>query len=818
VRPAASPSESDAPITVEFVDQRQPALYLNGPVIRLGRSPTADVVFPPNDTAISANHAKVVSQNGELIVFDTESKNGVYVNGGRVGRAKLNPGDVVRLGPTGPELRFALSVGAEKPSLAEALRQGLTVGMQAVTDMPSVGEAQVLGEYPLGARPLRIGRAEDCDVRLDSMHVSAHHAEVVREPSGVVRVRDLRSTNGIFIGGARVTEGVLPPGTDLVVGPFFLRFTGATLRLFDTRSRSWIDVVDVEHYIGTNLILDGISLSVQPGEFVGFLGPSGAGKSMLLKAMCGSMRATRGHIVVNGLDYYQNYNELKHLVGYVPQDDIIHTQLTVEDTLRYAAALRLPPELGKQFREKRVLDVLSALELQNHRHLPAWRLSGGQRKRLSMGVELLTEPNLLYLDEPTAGLDPNLEEKMMVLFRELALRGKTVCCVTHVLDHIDLCDKIALLYGGRLAYFGRPQEALGYFGVRKLADAYHVLEEHAPEHWRDELRRRQQVRRPTAVAPQVAAAPPVRRPRQRSGPGPLRQLVTLSRRYARILTEDPKHSLILLLQAPVLGVLVALATRGGPPARRPTSVMFLMLGLAAFWFGCVNAAREITKEAPVTARERMVGVGVFPYVLSKFLVLQLLSLIQVAILLLVVDWLGPPRQLAADGGRFAVVLGGVPGAYWMALGNLYLTALGGIGLGLVISSVAGNSDKAMSLVPLALLPQILFAGALDVPKAGTFTRVAGYGVGVNWSYDLFRRDIACTPEELVLHRAPDCLASFDPNKAGDVMGHNAAPGREIVLLVKDGLYSTNVDVAVMAGMVALFFAVVLFLQWRKRPL
>jgi diguanylate cyclase (GGDEF)-like protein len=226
VLPVASPSASDAPITVEFVDQSQPTLYLNGPVIRLGRSPTADVVFPPNDTAISANHAKLVAQNDELIVFDTESKNGVYVNGRRVGRAKLNPGDVVRLGPTGPELRFSLGPASEKPSMAEALRQGLTVGMQAVVDMPSVGEAQVLGEFPLGAKPLRLGRAEDCEVRLDSMHVSAHHAEVSRDPSGTVRVRDLGSTNGTFCRGARIDRQELEDGDKILVGSgTVLKFT-----------------------------------------------------------------------------------------------------------------------------------------------------------------------------------------------------------------------------------------------------------------------------------------------------------------------------------------------------------------------------------------------------------------------------------------------------------------------------------------------------------------------------------------------------------------------------------------------------------------
>jgi len=810
------PAQAESSIVVEFLDGRGPPLYLNGPVVRIGRSPTADVVFPPNETAISANHAKVVLRDGELVIFDTESKNGVYVNGRRVGRAALKPDDVVRLGPTGPQMRFSCTAGAEKPSLAEAMRRGLTVGFQSPLEMPSVGEAVVLGDHPVGTQPLVIGRADDCNVKLDSMHVSAHHAVVSLGADGKVRVKDLGSTNGTYVGGVRIVETELLPGTDLVIGPFFLRLVGSVLRVFDTRSRTWIAVEDLEHRIGQNLILDGISFAIQPGEFVGFLGPSGAGKSMLLKAMCGSMRATGGHVVVNGLDFYEHYGSLRHLVGYVPQDDIIHMQLTVEDTLRYAAELRLPPGLGTAFREKRVLDVLASLELQNHRHLPAWRLSGGQRKRLSMGVELLTEPNLLFLDEPTAGLDPNLEEKMMVLFRELALRGKTVCCVTHVLDHIELCDKVVLLYGGRLAYFGPPRDLLPYFGVRRIADAYHRLEEHSPEHWKEAFEKRGTAR-PSRTALRQAAESQAKQKKSGASPGPLRQLSTLARRYVRILTEDVRHTLLLLLQAPILGVLIGLATRGGQVARKPTSIMFLMLSLAAFWFGCVNAAREIVKEGPVTARERMVGVGVFPYVLSKFVVLQFLVLIQVALLLLVVDWLGPPRQLGGEGGKTVVILGGIPGAYWLALVNLYLTGLGGVGLGLVISSVADNSDKAMSLVPLALLPQILFANALDLPKAGTFTRIVGYLVGVNWSYDLFRREIACTAEEMAMTKIPECMRPWDPNHpAGEIP--QELLDRELVPLITDGLYSIERDLAVMAGMVVLFFLMVLVLQWRKRPI
>ena len=811
------PPGSPALIAVELLDGSRPPLRLAGPVVRLGRSPSADVVFPPDAQEVSANHAKAVELDGTLVLFDTESRNGVYVNGRRIARIQLREGDVVRLGPRGPELRLALLPGEAPPrplTISPRETVGLPPGTQLV-ERPSVGEAEILGEFPIGDRPLWLGRAEGCDVRLDSLHVSAKHAMVWRASPREIRVRDLGSMNGTFVGGRRVGETTLLPGVELIIGPFFLRNTGSALLLFDTRGRTWVEGRDLELRIGEHLLLDGVSLASRPGEFIGILGPSGAGKSMLIKCLCGALRATDGEVLVNGLDFYAHHAQLKNLVGYVPQDDLIHPQLTVEETLRYAAALRLPPQLGRLAHAERVQHVLAHLELLDRRHLPARRLSFGQRKRLSIGVELLNDPNLLFLDEPTAGLDPNLEEKVMVLFRELALMGKTVWCITHTLDHVGLCDKIALLYGGRLAFFGPPDEACRYFGVERLSQAYHVLESHDPSHWKSRFAERRDRAAPTPRTPTAADSLVPPPPARSTGPGFLRQLSALCRRYARILTVDRRHTSILLLQAPVLGALIGLATRYATQGWRPTSVMFLMLSLSAFWLGCANAAREITKEAAVTRRERMVGVGVLPYVLSKLVVLQALCLIQVALLLLVVDGVGPPRQLAGE-PPVAVILGGVPGSYGLALLNLHLTALCGVGLGLIISSIAGNSDKAMSLVPLALLPQILFAGALAVPKAHSFGRIAGYLVSVSWSFDLFRRQIACTHEELWSRPAPECLVAFDPNRPGDVASHVLAPGREIVLLVKDGVYGVGTDLAVMAGMVALFFACVALLQWRKK--
>lgn len=236
---------------------------------------------------------------------------------------------------------------------------------------------------------------------------------------------------------------------------------------------------------GTKILSD-ISLSVHPGEFVGLLGPSGAGKSTLLNALNGFRPADEGKVLLNGTSLYKNFDRFRSLIGYVPQDDIVHRTLSVYKALYYAALLRFPlsPD-SKQLEKKdaikaRVMEVIRTLGLEAQAKTKIKRLSGGQRKRVSLGIELLTSPPLLFLDEPTSGLDPGLEEKMMELFHRLAREGRTLIVTTHIMESLQLLDLVAILVKGYLVFYGPPQLAQNAFKVADFSDIYKKLEQFNP--------------------------------------------------------------------------------------------------------------------------------------------------------------------------------------------------------------------------------------------------------------------------------------------------------------------------------------------------
>ncbi len=245
-----------------------------------------------------------------------------------------------------------------------------------------------------------------------------------------------------------------------------------------------IDIQKLGKKIGLRgMLLKDISFSVYPGELIGILGPSGSGKSTLIKSLNGYIKAEAGKIYINGLELYSNLDKFKSLIGYVPQDDIIHKTLSVYKALYYTALLRLPPQTDKKYIQARVEQILKIIELEDRKKTNISRLSGGQRKRVSIGVELITKPPLLFLDEPTAGLDPSLECKMMKLFRNLANEGRTVLLSTHIMESVGYLDLIVILVRGRLAYFGPPDYALKYFQVPRFLEIYEKLEEADGETW-----------------------------------------------------------------------------------------------------------------------------------------------------------------------------------------------------------------------------------------------------------------------------------------------------------------------------------------------
>jgi ABC-type multidrug transport system ATPase subunit len=589
---------------------------------------------------------------------------------------------------------------------------------------------------PGDGRPVVVGR-EGADLVLASPAVSRRHAIFERHGGGHA-VRDLGSTNGTFVGGRRIARADLAPGAVVQIGSFKLVYDGVGLTQIDQRGAVRIDGRSLTRHAGGRTILRDVSLSIAPREFVALVGGSGAGKSTLMKALAAYAPADAGQVLLNGDDFYDQIDAYRAMVGYVPQDDTLHRELPVARALAYTARLRLPADTSGAEIDARVARVLEEVDMTAHRDKRIDRLSGGQRKRVSIAAELLAEPSLFFLDEPTSGLDPGLEKRMMATLRRLADAGRTVVLVTHATANILQCDHVAFVADGRLAFFGPPREAPAFFGVPggDFADIYGLLEGDA-ERWEAHFRGSgvyaQYVARRLGEVPPAPSARRRRALRTRgpgiSWPG---QIAVLARRYLRVLAQDPRNLLVLLLQAPVIGYLLTLVAE--PEAlvgRRANAVdaktVLFMLSTVAVWFGIINSARELAKESHVFRRERLAGVGAVAYVLSKVFVLVLLVVLQSAALLAV---LGTTVTYPASG----VILGG-PAELFV---TTVLTSVAGLSLGLCISAWARTPDRATSLVPLALIPQILFSGVLFPFDAGlSVTRVLSWLTASRWAVDAY---------------------------------------------------------------------------------
>lgn len=702
-------------------------------------------------------------------VVDVGGGCGLLFNGQPVQVRELRHGDVLRIGDPWTGSFVTITYQRFARTIAPASQQA--------------------PRCPLDAAEVWIGR-EGCALTLPSLLVSRRHALVRARAEGGHEVRDEGSANGTFVNGERVSAAALSRGDVIQVGPFKLLYTGDALESHDERGAIELKAQDLVREVeGGRTILNKVSLAILPREFVAIVGGSGAGKSTLLGALSGLARASSGQVLVNGDDYYAHFDAYRGEIGYVPQSDILHLSLTVEEALRFQARLRLPEDTGAAEIAARVERVLKDVEIAARRGVEIGRLSGGQRKRVSIAAELLADPSLFFLDEPTSGLDPGLEKRLMFTLRRLADAGRTVVLVTHATANIHQCDHVAFMADGRLVWFGPPAEALVHFGVRDgdFADIYTKLEGEAHaahplvasgelradyELWRKsnprgepmlatlwELRFRRSSARSRYVAERMLVAPkgpamkstlnpnatPVQAPVPRPEPArasPLRQLGLLTRRYVRLVVGDRRNLLLMLAQAPVIGAILALVAR--PDALQSLTsahgrLVLFLVGLVAVWFGILASARELTKERAIYRRERLANLRIGPYVLSKLLVLALLCLVQSAVLLgilaLDVDFSAAVKVFTATGPTDVVRGVGAIGFSAAMFVTTFLSALSGLGMGLLISSLAATSDRAMSLVPLALVPQLLLAMAL-VPLPSGMAYLS-YLTPARWTMEAF---------------------------------------------------------------------------------
>lgn len=560
-------------------------------------------------------------------------------------------------------------------------------------------------DFPLEGDRLRVGRSPGADIVLPDPQVALHHADIVR--SGATwRVVDAGSGRPTVLNGRVINAAPCDEGDEIRIGTYVLRVLPreGRVRAWGERSFAALSVRGLTRRIGDVSLLDDVSFTVFSGEVIAMVGPSGAGKTTLLNAIAGVTPADTGQVLLDGEDFHRILQRDRSRVGVVPQDDIVHPELTVAESLAYSGRLRFPPDTSPaevRAEVDRVLVELGIEHIRDSRIGDAARrgISGGQRKRANLGQELLTRSTrVLFLDEPTSGLDPRAAQDIVRLVRQLADRGRIVFLVTHdlspqVMAQVD--HLLVLARGGRLAYFGPPAAACRYFGVATPDAVFNRFQDRADAEWgtayKDSADFRKFVRtREELFQIQQTGAPEAATPARR--PSLFHQLRVLTRRYWVVKSRDRTAVWVLGIQPPFLAAVMALVFP------KPTPSMLFMLTLCCLWFGMSAAVRELISDRVLWNRERRVGVGVVPYVGSKVLVLGAIAALQCAFLA-AVSW-----------GWFSLGDRGFPVLPLMATASL--TGLCGMSLGLAISAVMSSSEAAVGALPLLLIPQITFSGLL----------------------------------------------------------------------------------------------------------
>ncbi|WP_082956138.1 MULTISPECIES: FHA domain-containing protein [unclassified Mycobacterium] len=561
---------------------------------------------------------------------------------------------------------------------------------------------------------IKIGRANDNDIVIPEVLASRHHATLVPTPHGT-EIHDNRSINGTFVNGARVDSAVLHDGDVVTIGNIDLVFAGGTLARRDesaTATRTGgLDVRGVTWTIENNkTLLDDISLGAQPGTLTAVIGPSGAGKSTFARLVAGYTHPTRGTVAFEGHNVHAEYASLRSRIGMVPQDDVVHGQLTVQQALMYAAELRLPPDTTKDDRAQVVARVLEELEMTQHLHTRVDKLSGGQRKRASVALELLTGPSLLILDEPTSGLDPALDRQVMTMLRQLADAGRVVLVVTHSLTYLDVCDQVLLLApGGKTAFCGPPSQIGPAMGTTNWADIFSTVAGDP-----DGSKARYLAR----TGPQPPP-PPAQQPADLGDPSHtslFRQFSTIARRQVRLIFSDRGYFVFLALLPFIMGSLsmsvpgtVGFGTPNpmGAAPNEPGQILVL-LNVGAVFMGTALTIRDLIGERPIFLREQAVGLSTTAYLLAKVCVYTVFAIIQSAIVTIIV-------LLGKGGPTHGAVALGRPGLELFV--DVALTCVASAMLGLALSAVAKSNEQIMPLLVVAVMSQLVFSGGM-IPVTG----------------------------------------------------------------------------------------------------
>jgi ABC transport system ATP-binding/permease protein len=693
-----------------------------------------------NQPFVSRYHARIERVPLGYTITDLGSANGTKVNEQKAEPQMpvlLSDGDRIKIGALTVYFLMSKDPEALTPSAPSTEPTLVEVGTVLASGEGSIFR---MGLPPdtrslQGRDSLTMGRDPSSDLVIAHPTVSWHHARIERRDNRFL-LSDLKSSNGTYLNGQPVHAlTAIRPGDVIRVGPCSLVLNAnETLTQNFEEGNLRLDAMDLGKTIGKNTpLLSQVSISVLPREFVALLGSSGSGKSTLLDALNGLRPASSGKVLVNGTDLYKNFQSFATQMGYVPQQNIIHEDLCVEQALSYSAQMRMPPDTAPDERQRRIQEVLDEIGLAHRRKVRIKSLSGGQQRRVSIGVELLNKPSLFFLDEATSGLDPGTEADMMVLLRQLADQGRTILLITHATQNLRVCDLVLyLVEGGRVAYYGPPDQMLDYFCenfkrecegfvLQDLSGIYRCLDPEknpnapSPEALEAQFqqsslyqeyviaRQREVVLvepdRSTKIRPKAVQNKMQRR--QISG---WRQFWILSSRNLAVLAQDRPTLALMFAIAPLLGMLDFITWKAdlfsveNGSATQSVTMLFVS-ALIAVMIGEITTMRELVKEDEIYRRERLYGLQLVPYILSKVWIAFLFSVYQGAMYLLV-------KAIAVH----------LPGG-WEILLNFYLdftiAIMAGAMLGLMVSAIAPNQSMAPLLMILILVPQIIFSGGIQ---------------------------------------------------------------------------------------------------------
>lgn len=693
-----------------------------GKLLIIGRDVNADV--PVENSRISRQHLRISFNEGQWVFRDLSSANGTFCDGEAVDSGVISNGMVLTIGGRGgSEVYFSLI------SSGSTTRETAKLNTKA----PETGSVTLVGgvkDFRVSLKPrLRIGQADTNDLILDDPNVADAHAEITLRPNGGYSVADLGSKSGVYVNGTRVRRHTLRPGDTLTVGQTQLTFTGSTLETARSAREDSLNVSGVSVSLGGRKLVQEVSVSFKPASLTAILGPSGAGKSTFLSALTAQTKTEEGEIIFGDWDLLEEFDQVRHRIGFVPQSDILHTNLTARQALTYGAKLRFPKHTEESFIEERVETVLAELELTAKADLKVEKLSGGQRKRASVALELLTEPDLLFLDEPTSGLDPGLDRQVMAILQKLARRGKTVIVVTHSTDNLDLVDDVLLLRaGGKLAYFGSPQSALQTFKHRTWAPVFEdLMEENVAAIETEVLKDKSGSRRGRRGEESV----------------PLDwawQLAVLISRNVKVMTSDgPFFGFLIVL--PFLMAMVGLLAGSeyglseGPleqvglnPSARS---LLLVMVLAGVFIGASSSIQELVKERAIFAREKSVGLSPSAYITSKVFVLAVLVIFQTSVFTMI-TLLG--RPLPDDGAVFGdnVLIELVVGMSMLGLVSM--------AIGLFVSAYSNSREQTMPVLVGVTMIQVVVSGAVPLSVEEILGSVSNF-VPAFWSTNMLAATI-----------------------------------------------------------------------------